>query len=254
MKHRMKYLRMIFIFIAAYSFTRPPEPKPSPEDQLTEAAYLGSLDTVKQLVAQGVSVNAHDSQNLTPLMEAARGANLEIVEFLISKGADVNLRGGKGTNWQEEGATPLRNTLIEWGNLDNDTTIRPKIVKLLLDKGADANAKINDNYGSALAQAAFDGSREILEMLIAHGADANDGKALTNAIEKNYMDIFKYLLSKGASINDRAKVMIATPDGQDIAKEVIVKDYPHILIQNKQKRIDALQEKVHSYQGMKNIL
>ena len=86
----------------------------------------------KKLVLQGADVNAEDSKGRTPLFyfgETQRDPDdydvdfKSIGEFLIEHGADVNHR-------DHEGNTPLHNTV------ENS-----RIIKLLISKGADVNAK-----------------------------------------------------------------------------------------------------------------
>ncbi len=79
------------------------------------------------------------------------------------------------------------------------------IVELLLSYGADANLQ-TDEGSTALMFASTKGSKEIVELLLSHGADANlqadDGvTALMCAASHNHGDIVKLLLSYGADVN-----------------------------------------------------
>lgn len=80
-------------------------------------------------------------------------------------------------------------------------------VKLLLEKGADVDAK--DNSGNtALIYAAVNGHIETVKILVEKGADVNaedkDGlTALFWAYKKGYPDIELFLIDKGAIVNAR---------------------------------------------------
>ena len=82
-----------------------------------------------------------------------------------------------------------------------------KIVRLLLDKGADVNAK--DRSGkTAMILAAKNGHADIVRLLLDKGADVNakaddDTTALMQAAEKGNVDVVRALLEKGADVNVR---------------------------------------------------
>ncbi|RMY70463.1 hypothetical protein D0862_14748 [Hortaea werneckii] len=80
-----------------------------------------------------------------------------------------------------------------------------KVVKLLLERGADVNES-EGYYGGALQAASYKGYKDIVELLSARGADANAsggyyGSALQAASIKGYEDIVELLLAKGADAN-----------------------------------------------------
>jgi hypothetical protein len=82
-------------------------------------------------------------------------------------------------------------------------------VKLLLDKGADINAKDSDGM-TALMYAASSGQTNMVEFLLNKGADINakdsdDMTALMYAGLSGHTDTVKLLLDKGADINAKDK-------------------------------------------------
>jgi len=66
------------------------------------AANHGNLNRVKELLNQGVSVNARDQDRQTPLHKAAQTGATNVVKELIRRGAHVNPRDSLGN-------TPLHN-------------------------------------------------------------------------------------------------------------------------------------------------
>jgi uncharacterized protein len=62
---------------------------------LCTAISKGDFSTVKKFIEYGADVN-EKSNDMTPLMIAARYNNIEILEYLLSKGADMNFRNDSG--------------------------------------------------------------------------------------------------------------------------------------------------------------
>ena len=127
-------------------------------------------------------------QNPNELTQAVRNNDIAKVEELIKQGFDVNKK-------DDQGFTPL---IISAG-LGN-----AKIVKLLIDAGADVNLCESQMGASPLHKAAQSGSVEIAEMLIAKGAvidfqNSSLGHTpLMDAIWHEKEDLVKDLLKKGA--------------------------------------------------------
>ena len=62
---------------------------------LCAAISKGDFSTVKKFVEYGADVN-ETSNDMTPLMIAARYNNVEIIDFLLSKGAELNFKNDSG--------------------------------------------------------------------------------------------------------------------------------------------------------------
>lgn len=82
-----------------------------------------------------------------------------------------------------------------------------EIIALLIEKGADVNAK-DSNGSTALIMAAEKGHKEVIALLIEQGADVNvRGKygwpALFVAARKDHKEVIALLIEKGADINVR---------------------------------------------------
>ena len=78
---------------------------------------------IRVLISEGAEVNARDTDDLTPLMYAARYSTPEIVQLLLEKGAEVNAR-------TTGGMTPLMYAAI---NINGKSA---EIKQLLIDAGA----------------------------------------------------------------------------------------------------------------------
>ncbi|KAL9593261.1 MAG: hypothetical protein Q9179_005989 [Wetmoreana sp. 5 TL-2023] len=85
-----------------------------------------------------------------------------------------------------------------------------KIVRLVLEKGADINAR-HGQYGNALQMASYYGHESVVQLLLEKGADINarskvHGSALQVASSYGHESVVQLLLEKGADINARSKV------------------------------------------------
>ncbi len=139
---------------------------------LEKAAWNGSVQTIKLLLARGADVNAVYYGTGTALISAALAGKFEAVKFLLEKGADVNAKESTG------------NTALMSAAYSGQTNV----VELLLDNGADINANAMFD-GTALMEAAHDGNIEIVKLLLVRGADINaknsDGQTALDVAKKN---------------------------------------------------------------------
>lgn len=65
-------------------------------DNLVEAAYLGDLARVVDLLQKGANINGAMANGMTPLMAAAAAGDVQALSFLIAKGADLNAQDING--------------------------------------------------------------------------------------------------------------------------------------------------------------
>ena len=185
---------------------------------LHEAAHNGHERIVKMLLKSGADVNAECLEYGSPLQAASSNGHEEVVKLLLSEGADINAQGGRlGTSLQiaarrgyellfsfllAEGAdihAGSGNALLSasaWGN--------ERIVKLLLEVGADLNARTGGT--TALQVAAYNGRDHVVALLLDSGADINAqdgefGTALQAACYRGYEVVVRLLVDKGADIN-----------------------------------------------------
>ena len=191
------------------------------ESNMLGDVSAGNIVTVKKFLDKGGNVNLQDEPGMTPLHHAVNGnwngTNLETIELLISRGAYVNAI-------DDTHHTPL--------HMCNNK----EIAELLIDSGANVNAKTKRTGETVLFKATHGASQGasksyqkylgLTKMLLAKGADVNiklrsgsmlgydepHGEktgdtvlhgAVRSYSEKHAMEIAKLLITHGANINDR---------------------------------------------------
>lgn len=153
--------------------------------QLLEAVKIGDVEMVKELIAQGASVNVRTEDRptgprgngMTPLMIAARLGSRDMVAVLLEAGAHTNaIRYGFGF----EGSTALMEACI-YGRLE--------VVRLLLTAGADVNVTAPGEEASL--------SRTLYQVM-----SLGDRKAdKRNQSIDDYVEIIKLLLNASAAVD-----------------------------------------------------
>ena len=178
---------------------------------LQAAAYWGKVECIRLLLDKGVDINAPGGEYGTALQAAACRGKVECIRFLLDKGVDVNAEGGEyGTALQAAG---YWGTTKKWGCWDTETVAYEEddhsvqCIQLLLDHGADINAKCGE-CGTALQAAAFNYRIHSIRLLLDKGADVNAeggeyGSALQAASYACHLEVVKELLSNGANVNAR---------------------------------------------------
>jgi ankyrin repeat protein len=153
------------------------------------------------------------------IRDAAAGGHIDIVEMFLAKGMDIN----GPVDLMEGAVTGGRTTMVEWllakgasaqrkpgttGPLQNAAYRGHKAVtEILLAHGARADDK-DEKGGTPLSSAAFGGSTDIAELLIQHGAKVNEATTkgvtpLMRAADSHAVGTVKLLLERGADINAR---------------------------------------------------
>ena len=155
------------------------------------ATYHDDRKAVELLVHRGANVKAANRYGVTPLSLACTNGNAAIVELLLASGADPNasLPGGE---------SPLM-TAARTGVL--------AAVKVLLSHGAAVDAKEEKRGQTALIWAAAEGHAEVVEALVAAGADirtrlASGFTPLLFAARDGRSDVVRVLLKAGADVNE----------------------------------------------------
>ncbi|XP_014668587.1 PREDICTED: ankyrin repeat and SOCS box protein 1-like [Priapulus caudatus] len=165
---------------------------------LHQAAYLGDLNKIKEVLAVGGSTDSEelgtiDAKNrlgCTPLRLAATGGHSPCVKYLIDCGADVNLSDVKAQ-------TPLY-VAIKTKHLN--------CAKILLAAGANPNGD-ERCLCTPLYIASMDGFVEGVRELVRYGADLDTSQIRVGSfistplyitIAYQHLDCFKTLLQAGA--------------------------------------------------------
>jgi ankyrin repeat protein len=112
----------------------------------------GSLQVAEALLKHpGLKVDAVNAADETPVMMAALRGNLEWTQRLLDHGAQLNRKGWTPLHYAASGP-------------------EPKVVSLLLDRGAEIEAR-SPNGTTPLMMAARYGAYDAAERLLARGAD-----------------------------------------------------------------------------------
>ncbi|MEJ2664668.1 MAG: ankyrin repeat domain-containing protein, partial [Spirochaetia bacterium] len=222
------------------------------EQDFFEAVAAGDAEKVKQLIGEGIDVNATGESptdikryikvkdnmeindrfaehlagpypsvigrwRISALLLAVYGNHSEIVTILLKAGADRKI-----TN---HGGRPLFMIAVEKGHA--------KIVEILVKAGADVNMK-GENNKTPLMIAVGNGDTDIIDILLKAGAEdyiEQEWKdaALFSAMSNERTELFKQLIKEGADVNCRDS------SGYPILLMAVLKGRPltaRLLIQN----------------------
>ncbi|KAJ4328989.1 hypothetical protein N0V84_000561 [Fusarium piperis] len=181
---------------------------------LVKAAESGRLEAFNRLFDS----YEHPQETFQKALEwAAYADKWDIVAILLEKRPDLNcdmpfLNAAEG----DDGEQALRSIEAMWeytnGSISAETLDdslyhatdfqNEKTVQLLLRFGASPDAT-GEEYGNALTAAAYDGTKDIVNMLLDAKADINspNGWALQTAVAEGHMEIVELLLKRGADVN-----------------------------------------------------
>jgi ankyrin repeat protein len=208
---------------------------PYDADAFVRHAEKGDVQVVSLFLRAGMAPDAKNPEGQTPLMRAAAQGRLEVARTLVAAGADPDTAlpwaaryGHKDTVafLLDKRPSPLAigiamvNAVIHGEDIDT--------VRMLLDKGADANLKAADitrraeSPEPALIEAINTNRLDIARLLLSRGADVNirgafDRSALQVAISpfnrarsigdarESQIDVVEALVARGAELDARGK-------------------------------------------------
>ncbi|XP_041936811.1 ankyrin repeat and SOCS box protein 13a.1 isoform X1 [Alosa sapidissima] len=158
-----------------------------------EAASLGRVLQLKQLIDSGSNINILTVDNITPLHDACMHGNSHCVRLLLQAGAQIEVRN-------IHGSTALCHACAG-GNVE--------CVRLLLDYGAEVNPTLTALTSTPLHEACSRGNVECVKLLISKGAlletyDVHFGTPLHLACAKGHTKCARELLNAGANVNGKS--------------------------------------------------
>uniref|UniRef100_A0A336N437 CSON006168 protein n=1 Tax=Culicoides sonorensis TaxID=179676 RepID=A0A336N437_CULSO len=193
------------------------------------AASYKKLKIVEFLIKNKVEKNVRDKDGRTPLQVAIESKSFKIFNYLVEYGADVYIKDYNDTallhsavrsdglkmvkllikNYKfdvnvkdSNQRTPLHDAISRTPLHDAISRSNLEIVKYLIDRGADVNAK-DSNERTALHEVAKHSNLEIVKYFIDHGADvhakdSNKRTALHEVAKHSNLEIVKYFIDHGA--------------------------------------------------------
>lgn len=159
----------------------------SAQDSLPDVVAAGNTDEALALIASGADVNAEQSDGTTALLYAIHYGYKDLVMALLEAGADATHENEYGASTMSEAAMLgdvdiLRALLVndanaDWRNPEGETALmiaarsgNIPYAELLIQYGADVNAKENWGGQSPLMWAAAQEQPAMMRFLIAQGA------------------------------------------------------------------------------------
>ncbi len=202
------------------------------ETALTVAAEEGQTEGVELLLEHGANPNQNNSQMISASKLAASREHTEIVKLLFKYGADTYIQNKEDLtakdivtyyysfpSWQGiktilsalqrpyHLAVPfdMAIELPDWEMVLFHIKKEPKLLDAFVEATGSVDAKCPVTGSVLLSKAAWDGSMEMVKLLLEYGADINLNDlgipALVQAASKGYAEMVEFLLDHGADID-----------------------------------------------------
>jgi ankyrin repeat protein len=125
-----------------------------------EASALGRMERLRELLDEDPSLaNAWAGDGFQPLGLASFFGHVDAARLLVERGAEVN----------SPSRNPMKVMPLHSAAAAQDPHVRYEIATLLLEAGADPNARQQDEYTPLMA-ADQHGDQRLRELLVEHGA------------------------------------------------------------------------------------
>ncbi|MDE2663331.1 MAG: ankyrin repeat domain-containing protein [Gemmatimonadota bacterium] len=179
----------------------------APDSPVADAAMRGDVETVRELLRQGLDVNAAQGDGMTALHWAADRGDAEVADMLIYAGADVAAvtRIGKYTPLHlaaRRGSAEILASLIAAGSAvtaatDNSGAVplhlaaaagNPDAIAVLLDAGADPDAQEAAWGQTPLTLAAAANRADAIRILLERGADPDIASHVVDLLAQDKLD------------------------------------------------------------------
>lgn len=235
-------------------FVNPPpidEPKkqtqtePAPQKKFKDIFDLvgnGTAIDLEELLKQHPDVEIRGTDQMTPLMLAAKKGDLGMVRLLVKQGARLNINKPQ--------------TALAYAALHGHA----EVAEHLLEHGADPNMGEDPSRTPPLMRACEAGRADIVCNLLRRGAEVNRQNAngctpLMDATDSNNPEIVSLLICYGADINlvdhgthtRKTALMLAAEKGKEQMVRVMLFAKPNLSIKNTEHKtaIDLAREKGH---------
>ncbi|NWI95728.1 ASB3 protein, partial [Pitta sordida] len=194
------------------------------------AAREGNVEILRKLINQEYSIDVPDNRGWVPIHEAAAHNSSECLRLLIRAAPSdgyIHSRTFEGLCAvhlsASHGSLECLRVLLEAGADFNEVTTddttplflavenkHPEVVKFLIQHGANVEGPHCWSGWNSLHQASFQGSTEIMKILLEKGANKNgrDDFGITPlfvAAQYGQLESLRLLVSHGADINSQAK-------------------------------------------------